>query len=104
MIFGGNRFLTAIFEHALDSFLFANHTGRLETCADKAAPTHLNHNIILEMLWCNPGLIHQLVKLSYAHIVACRKTCISLIDFLDRKSTRLNSSHVKISYAVFCLK
>src|SRR5690606_40255502 len=29
---------------------------------------------------------------------------ISLILFLDRKSTRLNSSHVKISYAVFCLK
>src|SRR5690606_41767222 len=30
-----------------------------------------------------------------------------VMDFLeaeDRKSTRLNSSHVKISYAVFCLK
>src|SRR5690606_40077249 len=26
-----------------------------------------------------------------------------LDDVLDRKSTRLNSSHVKISYAVFCL-
>src|SRR5438067_3272127 len=25
-------------------------------------------------------------------------------DGLDRKSTRLNSSHVSISYAVFCLK
>src|SRR5207302_8231193 len=25
-------------------------------------------------------------------------------ESLDRKSTRLNSSHVKISYAVFCLK
>src|SRR5690606_23035763 len=25
-------------------------------------------------------------------------------SFADRKSTRLNSSHVKISYAVFCLK
>src|SRR5207249_10697706 len=25
-------------------------------------------------------------------------------DFIDRKSTRLNSSHVSISYAVFCLK
>src|SRR5690606_41525142 len=25
-------------------------------------------------------------------------------DGTDRKSTRLNSSHVKISYAVFCLK
>src|SRR5690625_5528446 len=25
-------------------------------------------------------------------------------DHIDRKSTRLNSSHVAISYAVFCLK
>src|SRR5690606_41398467 len=32
--------------------------------------------------------------------------CIHHIDWaaIDRKSTRLNSSHVKISYAVFCLK
>src|SRR5690606_15577489 len=27
-----------------------------------------------------------------------------LVLLVDRKSTRLNSSHVKISYAVFCLK
>src|SRR5205085_12516234 len=27
-----------------------------------------------------------------------------ITDFLDRKSTRLNSSHSQISYAVFCLK
>src|SRR5690606_41174185 len=27
-----------------------------------------------------------------------------LVGGIDRKSTRLNSSHVKISYAVFCLK
>src|SRR5699024_12681002 len=26
------------------------------------------------------------------------------LTWLDRKSTRLNSSHVSISYAVFCLK
>src|SRR5690625_6874742 len=26
------------------------------------------------------------------------------LEHLDRKSTRLNSSHVAISYAVFCLK
>src|SRR3989442_5877395 len=26
------------------------------------------------------------------------------LKLLDRKSTRLNSSHVRISYAVFCLK
>src|SRR5690606_41583571 len=27
-----------------------------------------------------------------------------MVEMGDRKSTRLNSSHVKISYAVFCLK
>src|SRR3712207_7830545 len=29
---------------------------------------------------------------------------INLASVLDRKSTRLNSSHANISYAVFCLK
>src|SRR3989442_3481953 len=29
---------------------------------------------------------------------------LSDLDERDRKSTRLNSSHVRISYAVFCLK
>src|SRR5690606_41314549 len=31
-------------------------------------------------------------------------TITRIADTKDRKSTRLNSSHVKISYAVFCLK
>src|SRR3712207_7967354 len=29
---------------------------------------------------------------------------LHLVMWLDRKSTRLNSSHANISYAVFCLK
>src|SRR5699024_12515962 len=29
---------------------------------------------------------------------------LTALFFVDRKSTRLNSSHVSISYAVFCLK
>src|SRR5690625_6772420 len=29
---------------------------------------------------------------------------LTFIVWIDRKSTRLNSSHVAISYAVFCLK
>src|SRR5690554_7600180 len=29
---------------------------------------------------------------------------LNILLSLDRKSTRLNSSHVRISYAVFCLK
>src|SRR5690349_23156452 len=33
-----------------------------------------------------------------------QKVMVEGKDFLDRKSTRLNSSHVEISYAVFCLK
>src|SRR5438874_8113967 len=36
-----------------------------------------------------------------------RRICISwtpVVKAEDRKSTRLNSSHVEISYAVFCLK
>src|SRR5699024_12080258 len=32
------------------------------------------------------------------------KNMKTLREKLDRKSTRLNSSHVSISYAVFCLK
>src|SRR5699024_11360050 len=33
-----------------------------------------------------------------------RLRCALIIGIGDRKSTRLNSSHVSISYAVFCLK
>src|SRR3712207_7521721 len=39
------------------------------------------------------------------HISAvCRSTDLGVIVYRDRKSTRLNSSHANISYAVFCLK
>src|SRR5690606_41013960 len=34
----------------------------------------------------------------------CQQLNLPLMVDADRKSTRLNSSHVKISYAVFCLK
>src|SRR5258707_5855414 len=33
-----------------------------------------------------------------------RRDTMESIRILDRKSTRLNSSHANISYAVFCLK
>src|SRR5436305_10414078 len=40
------------------------------------------------------------------HLVAVFCLLSALVSALvsDRKSTRLNSSHVRISYAVFCLK
>src|SRR3712207_7435634 len=34
----------------------------------------------------------------------CEKTDCNDPEWRDRKSTRLNSSHANISYAVFCLK
>src|SRR5690606_40887575 len=35
---------------------------------------------------------------------ALARDALGIADGEDQKSTRLNSSHVKISYAVFCLK
>src|SRR5689334_24695251 len=51
----------------------------------------------------------------HSDVMACRQTGFAMLcansvqeahDFsaIDRKSTRLNSSHSSISYAVFCLK
>src|SRR5690606_3415772 len=41
---------------------------------------------------------------SRAPRAGCREGDALSCARIDRKSTRLNSSHVKISYAVFCLK
>src|SRR5688572_32496129 len=38
------------------------------------------------------------------HDGVARVDDLGIRNFLDRKSTRLNSSHSQISYAVFCLK
>src|SRR5690606_40066272 len=40
----------------------------------------------------------------YFFSAQCQYQILWAVDGTDRKSTRLNSSHVKISYAVFCLK
>src|SRR5260221_8776001 len=53
------------------------------------------------------GLHHSLELSALTGECPCsqRKVCtISRVAFPDRKSTRLNSSHTVISYAVFCLK
>src|SRR5439155_7768812 len=52
-----------------------------------------------------PDRAFTLVESALASVVRqrVRLTAVGL-PLLDRKSTRLNSSHVAISYAVFCLK
>src|SRR5690625_4704354 len=42
--------------------------------------------------------------LFFLDYIGCGKNDPARIEQIDRKSTRLNSSHVAISYAVFCLK
>src|SRR3712207_8828658 len=44
------------------------------------------------------------VALNRAAAVAFADGPAAALPLLDRKSTRLNSSHANISYAVFCLK
>src|SRR5690349_25119560 len=43
-------------------------------------------------------------KIYYGSVYFRRESEPYMTLSLDRKSTRLNSSHVEISYAVFCLK
>src|SRR3712207_2064547 len=50
-------------------------------------------------LECLDHLVDQGVKLL---VIACNSASAAVLR--DRKSTRLNSSHANISYAVFCLK
>src|SRR5690554_4612815 len=62
----------------------------------------LTYSMILFII----GLIHNLFfdgRFILPTSVLIVEFLASLL-FIDRKSTRLNSSHVRISYAVFCLK
>src|SRR5690625_5753198 len=72
-------------------------------------PANARGNIILELpddrrplLSAPPGITTSVLPRSLPSVLHApgARACVAL----DRKSTRLNSSHVAISYAVFCLK
>src|SRR5699024_11858494 len=54
------------------------------------------------------GIISLAVKIGSIILIFCllgmKRIIVKEVAIGDRKSTRLNSSHVSISYAVFCLK
>src|SRR3712207_7385744 len=57
------------------------------------------------LLCRNPEAVLDLIEAEFAaRGIACLEELHVLGDGRDRKSTRLNSSHANISYAVFCLK
>src|SRR5207302_7914940 len=66
---------------------------RAETLTQNEAA--VNYRIIQQQIETNKSLLDGLLQRSKENEVILAG---------DRKSTRLNSSHVKISYAVFCLK
>src|SRR3712207_8886166 len=52
-----------------------------------------------------PGCpVRDAVKIIPFPVVGFGNTGVIGFELVDRKSTRLNSSHANISYAVFCLK
>src|SRR5690606_42024113 len=69
-------------------------SGRLQPCFIKARSTRKRD----AQAW--QGFVHS----SRIQPIPKRLSIQSGLRVPDRKSTRLNSSHVKISYAVFCLK
>src|SRR5690606_40230273 len=90
---------TAIYTRSLHDALpiLVKHLGDSDIARDQASPAALPQLNLGGMprclLNCNVRATHRIVALRYADSA-----------LIDRKSTRLNSSHVKSSYAVFCLK
>src|SRR5690554_7151735 len=54
--------------------------------------------------WGSPDMRGEFVKHVLSSLVLEHGVDFQQTEPQDRKSTRLNSSHVRISYAVFCLK
>src|SRR5690606_41008457 len=63
-------------------------------------PQQFKHAAELAKAKINNEQLHRIDSLLQSFIDQKKTNSVAA----DRKSTRLNSSHVKISYAVFCLK
>src|SRR5439155_17581335 len=71
----------------------------------RARRTHLHFDVPASTRFGHPGVQGMIVILLVRKNRAeTRKVLWRDVKYQDRKSTRLNSSHVAISYAVFCLK
>src|SRR2546430_12611603 len=51
-----------------------------------------------------PHMLYSIKMNPFIYLVVNLRCCKNFWKISDRKSTRLNSSHSQISYAVFCLK
>src|SRR5690625_6893635 len=95
--------ITKEFLHIYLPEMIENHV-KIDTIGEyKGLPDHTREaiNHAKEETKENTGLV-----LNFALNYGSRNEIIEAVKLIskDRKSTRLNSSHVAISYAVFCLK
>src|SRR5206468_7509734 len=72
--------------------------GMIEEISEAEARAQFETNLF-GALWITQAALPYLREQGSGHILQ-----VSSIGGIDRKSTRLNSSHDQISYAVFCLK
>src|SRR2546430_8240559 len=59
---------------------------------------------VIEIVRNEVGVLRSTQSRSYFGNTLSAYVFLKPLDWIDRKSTRLNSSHSQISYAVFCLK
>src|SRR5690606_39417261 len=89
----------------LSIFFFFNDTSTTEIYTlslHDALPIYSTENKFLVALSSNTPLLVSSIAIFAS--IPCASIAATDAHGIDRKSTRLNSSHVKISYAVFCLK
>src|SRR5207302_10464416 len=72
----------------------------------KALRVNVNRGLRVLKKNALPPPVAKELRRARVSVLSGMVSCLLLAqdDAKDRKSTRLNSSHVKISYAVFCLK
>src|SRR3712207_7798512 len=72
------------------------------TVQSEVAPSSVVIHTIAAVITATPAT----VKTLYRPVLAMTEAELWMVTMMprDRKSTRLNSSHANISYAVFCLK
>src|SRR5690554_7452629 len=81
-----------------------DNAGIPPTCSAMATATGVVTDLVIIVLATTLSAKYQYVRPPATTMVAPLPKLTASRMRKDRKSTRLNSSHVRISYAVFCLK
>src|SRR5207253_10338577 len=98
-----SSFMCSALSCSLSSFFFSRYGDHRDL---HSFPTRRSSDLLPALGFSDENLqrYRDCIRQPYGMILHCGPTGSGKSMTLDRKSTRLNSSHVAISYAVFCLK